>query len=127
MRRNLERTLHQAELYPLYGDVTNGLKNLFERDLINDKEPYEFRIELVEVWLRKFKRLDWVYEELGAVAEKWKVLEMQRRAEAPTAVEKARRWVAPVLAVLLIILVIVTAYLITNSPYAGEDVTKAKE
>jgi hypothetical protein len=114
MRRNLERTLNRAELYPPYGDVTNGLKQLFERDVINDKEPYEFRVELVEIWLNKFKRLDWVVEELGETAVEWKRLEMQRRAEAPTTVEKARRWAAPVLAALLLVLLVVTAYLISN-------------
>ena len=114
MRRNLDRTLQRAELYPPAGDVTNGLKHLFERDVLNDKEPYEFRIELVELWLRKFKRLDWVREELGEVTVTWKQLEMQRRAEAPTTVEKARRWAAPVLAVMLIVLVAVTVYLLNS-------------
>ncbi len=114
MRRNLDRALNRAELYPLHGDVTNGLKQLFERDVINDKEPFEFRVELVEIWLNKFKRLDWVVEELGEVAVEWKQLEMQRRAEAPTTAEKARRWAAPVLAILLLVLLVVTAYLISN-------------
>ena len=114
MRRNLDRTLHQAQLYPPNSDVTGSLKQLFERDLLNDREPYEFRIGLVQMWLAKFKRLDWVYEELGEVAATWLQLEMQRRAEAPTRVEKARRWAAPVLAVMLLILAVVTVFLFNS-------------
>ncbi len=114
MRRNLDRTLHQAELYPPHNEVTTGLKHLFERDILNDREPFNFRVELIQTWLAKFKRLDWVYEELGEVAETWKQLEMQRRAEAPSRVEKARRWAAPVLAVMLIILAVVTVFLFNS-------------
>jgi hypothetical protein len=104
MRRSLDKTLHRAELYPPEGDVTTGLQQLFERDILNDQEPYEFRIGLVQLWLSKFKRIDWIREELGEVVGQWKKLEEQRRAEAPTSVERARRWAAPVLAVLLVVL-----------------------
>jgi len=107
LRRNLDRALHRVKLYPPSGDVTSGLRQLFERDVINDQEPYSFRIALMQQWISKFRRLEWVPEELGDVAKEWEKLEQQRRAQAPTPAERALRWAAPVLAVLLVLAVIV--------------------
>jgi|GEM_PF-914871 len=106
MRRNLDRAMHQAKLYPASGDVTSGLRRLFERDVINDQEPYLFRVRLMRQWISKFRRLEWVREELGEVAQQWEKIEEQRRAQAPTTGERALRWAAPVLAVLLILVLI---------------------
>jgi hypothetical protein len=106
LRRNLDRALHRVKLYPPSGDVTSGLRQLFERDVINDQEPYSFRIALMQQWISKFRRLEWVREELGDVAKEWEKLEQQRRDQAPTATERAVRWAAPVLAVLLVLAVI---------------------
>lgn len=106
MRRNLVRALQRAKLYPASGDVTSGLRRLFERDVINDQEPYLFRVTLMQQWISKFRRLEWVREELGEVAREWERIEEQRRAQAPTARESALRWAAPVLAVLLILVLI---------------------
>ncbi|MEW5958521.1 MAG: AAA family ATPase [Chloroflexota bacterium] len=114
MRRNLDRTLRKARLYPPEGEVTGALKELFERDLINDKEPLELRVELVQVWLGKFKRLDWVREELGDIVQEWDKQEQQRRAQARATAERVRTWTAPVLAILLVGLLIVTYLLIAN-------------
>ncbi|HXV43278.1 MAG TPA: hypothetical protein VEC96_09460, partial [Anaerolineae bacterium] len=107
LRRNLEPALHGAKLYPASGDVTGGLRQLFERDVINDQEPYNFRVALMQQWISKFRRLEWVREELGEVAKEWEKLEHQRRAQAPTAGERALRWAAPVLGILLIVGLIV--------------------
>jgi hypothetical protein len=106
LRRNLEPALHGAKLYPPSGDVTSGLRQLFERDVINDQEPYNFRVALMQQWVSKFRRLEWVREELGEVAKEWEKLEQQRRAQAPTTRERARRWIAPALAGILAILLI---------------------
>ncbi len=114
MRRSLDKTLRRAKMFPPDGDVTGGLQQLFERDMLNDQEPYELKLGLVQLWLAKFKRLDWVREELAEVVAHWQKLEEQRRAEAPTSVEQAKRWAAPVLAVLLLILVVLTSILFQN-------------
>ncbi|MBN1220214.1 MAG: PD40 domain-containing protein [Anaerolineae bacterium] len=114
MRRNLDRALHRVKLHPPNGDVTTALKRLFERDIINNQEPYEFRVGLMQQWLSEFKQLDWVREELGDVVEEWERLEQQRLAETPTPLERARRWVAPVLAVLLVGVLIITFILYQN-------------
>lgn len=106
MRRNLDRAMHRAKLYPASGDVTSGLRRLFERDVTNDQEPYLFRIMLMQQWISKFRRLEWVREELGEVAQQWEKIEEQRRAQAPTTGERALRWAAPILAVLLVLVLI---------------------
>ena len=111
MRRNLEGALHKAKLYPPPGDTTTGLKRLFERDIINNQEPYEFRVEFLQLWLNKFRRIEWVREELGEVAQEWEQLEQQRRAEAPTPLERVLRWAAPVLGSLLLVAVVVAIVL----------------
>lgn len=98
LRRNLERALRQAKLYPSGGDVTTGLKRLFERDIINRQEPYEFRVGILQIWLSEFKQLEWVHEELGDTVKAWAAREQKRRAEAPTPIEKAQNWAGPVLA-----------------------------
>jgi hypothetical protein len=56
MRRSMEQALRRAKLYPPSGDVTTALKTLFERDVLNNQEPYEFRVGLMQQWLGKFKR-----------------------------------------------------------------------
>jgi Skp family chaperone for outer membrane proteins len=108
MRRNLDKALHEAKLYPSNGDVTTGLRELFERDVLNDPEPYSFRVALMQQWVNKFRRLEWVREELGEVARQWAHQEQQRRAQAPTTLERAIRWSAPALAILLIGVIIFT-------------------
>lgn len=118
MRRNLERAMQRAKLYPPSGDVTSGLRQLFERDVINDQEPYNFRVALMQQWISKFRRLEWVREELGPVAREWERLEEQRRAQAPTTRERARRWAAPVLAVLLVG-VLIEAYILRQQSTAA--------
>ncbi len=125
MRRVLERTLHESGLYPPGGDVTSGLRQLFERDVINDQEPYFFRVALMQQWVSKFRRLEWVREELGQVVKQWEQLEQQRRAQEPTPVERARNWSAPVLAVLVMILLILI-YLIMQRSTAEVEAVKAQ-
>ncbi len=112
MRRNVDRALRKAKLYPPAGEVTTGLKTLFERDVINNQEPYEFRVGLLQRWLREFKQLAWVREELGKVAKEWEHHERQRQAKTP--VERVRRWTALVLAGLLLGVLIYTGILVQN-------------
>ncbi|MBI1879833.1 MAG: PD40 domain-containing protein [Chloroflexi bacterium] len=121
MRRNLDRALHQAKLYPASGDVVAGLRQLFERDVINDQEPYNFRVALMRQWISKFRRLEWVREELGDVAKQWEKLEEQRRAQAPTPREQARRWAGPVLAVVAMVLILFSLWLSQSSTAQVEE------
>lgn len=117
MRRNLDRRLRRSGLYPPGGEVTTGLKRLFERDVINNQEPYQFRVEILREWLTEFKRLEWVPEDLGEIAKEWKHRELERQAQAPTVREKARNWATPVFAGLLVGLLIgVTIYLLILIP-----------
>jgi Flp pilus assembly protein TadG len=115
LRRNLDAALRHEKLYPPDGDVINALRTLFERDVINDREPYEFRLGLVQLWLNKFNRLEWVREELGPIVREWQQLEEQRRREAPTRRERLMRWATPVLAVLLLFVIGVTVVVVRTS------------
>jgi hypothetical protein len=117
MRRNLDRRLRRASLYPPAGEVTTGLKTLFERDVIDSQEPYQFRVEILQRWLTEFKRLEWVREELSEVAKEWERRELERQAQAPTVRDKARHWATPVFAGLLVGLLIgVTIYILILIP-----------
>jgi hypothetical protein len=102
MRRNLERTLERAKLYPPSGEVTNGLRNLFERDVINNQETYQFQMGLMQRWLHKFRRLDWVYEELGEVARQWEQLKNQHQSLPSRQEQRFQRWAIAFLVILLI-------------------------
>jgi Tol biopolymer transport system component len=124
MRRNLRRAMREAKLHPASGDVTGGLRRLFERDVINDQEPFAFRVGLMQQWINKFRRLEWVREELGDIARQWDKEEEQRRAQAPTARERARRWVAPVLAVVVIALLAFT-YMLSRQSAAAIEAAQA--
>jgi hypothetical protein len=125
LRRNLRRAMREAKLHPSTGDVTSGLRRLFERDVINDQEPYNFRVALMQQWISKFRRLEWVREELGDIARQWDKQEEQRRAQAPTARERARRWVAPVLAVVVIALIAFT-YMLSRKSTAALQAAEAR-
>jgi cytoskeletal protein RodZ len=108
MRRNMDRALRREKMYPPVGDQTTGLKRLFERDINNNQEPYEFRVGLMQIWLSQYKHLEWVHEELGEVVKEWESLERQRQAEAPTPLERARRWAVPVLVAILVGVLVLT-------------------
>ncbi len=125
MRRNLLRSLHRAKLYPPDGHITTGLKTLFNRDVINNQEPYEFRVGLLQLWLSEFKRLEWIREELGKVAKQWERRERQRRIQSPTTVEQARRWAAIVMGGLLLGVLIFTWMLWQNLRQTEEESTAA--
>ncbi len=102
LRRTLDKTLRRAQLFPSRRDVNSALKRLFERDIINSQEPYEFRVELFQRWLTEYKQLDWVREELADTINEWEAKEQKRLAEAPTPMEQAQRWAVPVLAGVMI-------------------------
>jgi hypothetical protein len=125
MRRNMNRALHRVQMYPPSGDQTTGLKRLFERDIINSQEPYEFRVGLMQIWLNQYKQLEWVREELGEAVEEWEELERQRQAEAPTALERARRYVVPALVAVLVGVLIVTFMIYQDFQEAQQDSFKA--
>lgn len=123
LRRGLDRALRREKLYPPPGDVTSALRELFERDVLNDREPYEFRVDLIRLWLGKYKQLEWVREELGPIAREWERQEQERRAKAPTRTERALTWATPVLAVLLLGMLAVTSLVWRNLTSVGAEFT----
>lgn len=112
MRRNLDRALRDATLYPPYTDVSLGLKKLFERDIINNSEPYNFNAKLVQMWLEKYKRLEWIHDELADEIQSWQQMEEQRRLQAPSAAEQAQRWAPPALVGLMVGIVFAVVVLV---------------
>ncbi len=129
-RRNLERVLSEIKLYPPNGDITNGLHTLFERDVINDDEPYQFRMIVMQRWLHKFKRLDWVHEEIGEVARQWETQKTeaeQQHIPPPLRSERTvMRWVLAFMT-LLVLAIIVFALVMRQRSLAELEAAEARE
>ncbi len=46
------------------GDVANAIKQLIARDVITGQVEYSFTVELQRLWVLKYRRLEWVKEEI---------------------------------------------------------------
>lgn len=63
-----------------------AIRSLIARDVISGEDKYEFTVELQRLWIQKYKKLEWVKEELTATLRRWQVApekiiqEQQRRS-----------------------------------------------
>ncbi len=70
-RKEMVRLLEERGACPPPGEVTRALQSLFERDIIGPEEPYEFKVDLLRLWLSEHKKLEWVEQELAEDVARW--------------------------------------------------------
>jgi hypothetical protein len=50
-----------------------AVRSLIARDVLSGDEKYMFTVELQRLWILKYKKLEWVKEELAATLRRWQV------------------------------------------------------
>ncbi len=70
-RADLDAALAAHEIPVPPGEVAHGLQNLALRDVIHDREPYGFRVDLLRRWLREHAPIEWVRQEIREDVSRW--------------------------------------------------------
>lgn len=52
-------------------EMTQALKNLLARDVIKGTDTYVFSVDLQRLWIQKYRRFDWVAEEIAETMHVW--------------------------------------------------------
>jgi hypothetical protein len=63
-------------------EAARAARSLVARDVITGEERYAFTVDLMRLWVQKFRRLDWVKEEIEEAARQWALQEQQRALQA---------------------------------------------
>jgi len=84
-RYKLDQTLAQRGFDMPPDQVTGALKALWQKEIITAREPYRFTVDLLRLWLRKHKPMDWVRQELSPAIARW-------QKERKAALASLRRW-----------------------------------
>jgi formylglycine-generating enzyme required for sulfatase activity len=84
-RRKLDHTLARCGFDVPPGKVTGALKTLWQQEVVTAREPYSFTVDLLRLWLRKHKPMDWVCQEISTAIASWHKKESSTRASV-------RRW-----------------------------------
>ena len=53
------------------GEIANAIRSLIARDVITGQDKYIFTVDLQRLWLQKYRRLDWVKEEIRNTSPQW--------------------------------------------------------
>ena len=112
-RAELDAALAAHEIPIPPGEVVHGLQNLALRDVIPDKEPYSFRVDLLRRWLRDQAPLEWVREEIQEDIGRW-----THQVSAPA--RKRSLAIYVIAAVLVVVGAVVGAVLYLNRPVSAE-------
>jgi hypothetical protein len=70
-------------------DVSRAVRSLVARDVIAGDSAYAFTVDLLRLWVQKFRRLEWVKEEIEEAVQGWARRDHEREAAIP-AVQPAR-------------------------------------
>jgi len=95
------------------GEIAKATRNLVARDVIVGQDKYAFTVDLQRLWVRKYRRLEWVREEIA---------ESIRERVPPVAtripLSRWEKWRMPLqmLGIVLVLLVLLTADSIQRSP-----------
>jgi hypothetical protein len=52
-------------------EIARAFRSLISREVINGQAEYQFSVDLQQLWIQKYERLDWVREEISESAQKW--------------------------------------------------------
>jgi hypothetical protein len=53
------------------GDMANATKGLLAREIISGRDTFLFTIDLQRLWVQKYRRLEWVNEEIADTVRGW--------------------------------------------------------
>lgn len=53
------------------GQVATAIQSLIARDIIAGGEQYKFTVDLQRLWVQKYRRLEWVKEEIAEALQAW--------------------------------------------------------
>jgi len=53
------------------GEMAKAIKNLLARDVIAGRDTYTFAVDLQRLWVQKYRRLEWVKEEIVDTIQMW--------------------------------------------------------
>jgi hypothetical protein len=62
-------TLHNVEIPK--GEMAKAIRSLIARDIIAGEDKYVFTVDLQRLWVQKYRRLDWVEEEIADAIRMW--------------------------------------------------------
>jgi hypothetical protein len=83
------------------GELARAIKSLISRDVIAGEAQYEFTVDLQRLWVQKYRRLEWVREEIQPAAGGWAREEPQPKPFLERAWGRRRRFVLPVLGLMV--------------------------
>ena len=113
-RAELDKGLAAQDIPISAGEVAHALQDLTLRDVINDQEPFAFRVDLIRRWLQQHAPMEWVKEEIKEDIAIW-----ERKRKAPT----RRRWqlIGALAALVVLISAAVAGFLYINRPISVEE------
>ena len=62
------------------GEAARSVRSLVARDVISGVDAYAFTVDLMRLWIQKFRRLEWVKEEIDEAAQAWARQDQERRS-----------------------------------------------
>jgi hypothetical protein len=91
-------------------EVSKATRNLVARDVIFGQEKYAFAVDLQRLWVRKYRRLEWVKEEIAESVREWM---LANAASKPTS--RLKSWRVLLLFLILILILVVLLKLLTST------------
>jgi ATPase domain predominantly from Archaea len=55
------------------GEMVKAIQSLIGRDVIVGRDAYTFTVDLQRLWVQKYRRLEWVREEMIGSSQEWRV------------------------------------------------------
>ncbi len=110
----LEARLTEYDIHMPAGELAHALQDLNLRDVINDRAPYRFRIDLMRRWLRQHAPIAWVKEEVGEALRGW-----QQTVAAPA--RRRRSWVGIVIIAAVLLIAALSGLWILNRPISEQE------
>jgi hypothetical protein len=53
------------------GEIALATQSLIAREIITGEDAYEFTVDLQRLWVHRYRRIEWVKEEIGAAVTAW--------------------------------------------------------
>ncbi len=67
----IARSWRQYDVIIPRGETARAIQSLIARDLIVGRESYRFTVDLLRLWVQRYRRLAWVKEEIADAVQAW--------------------------------------------------------